>query len=256
MSASRAIACTAARASAASARAWASGGAGALEPAGELGRGGERLQRVLGLPPLLVGFVAARREAGRGFLERREAGGDLAAPSLAGSRILARFFETTGGGAQRLAGVLFGRGGGGQSWLAPVRPRCAARRRHGARPRPRGSDRRAGSSRPGAVPPGSALRRRRQNRPSATDRPVSRPGAGRLSAVSAIARLRLASTRPIWASRRASAGGAETHLPSGSTPGGKAGSSAPSPLTDQWAGAETLVEASRSSPSAAPSAAS
>ena len=61
-------------------------------------------------------------------------------------------------------------------------------------------------------------------------------------------------TTPIWARRRASSGGAVTWAASASTPSGKVGSPSIGPESDQRIGALGSTGASRSSPSAAPSA--
>ena len=190
-------------------------------------------------PVFSLGFVAARCEAGRRFLERRDAGDDLAAPSLGSSRILARFFETTGGGAQRLAGVLFGRGGGGSMACA----RSASARRTSAARRAASASRVRSPSRffsarrraAGVGASAAAIKPSQRHRSPCFE-------TRRWPTFSSFCKCApsLRSTRPIWASRRASAGGAVTHLPRGSTPGGKAGSSAPSPLTDQWAGRRNI----------------
>ena len=221
-------------------------------------RVGQRGQRWRGA---LLPRFALRRDRRRAARPRRSSassreaiGGGLA--RQLGCRGRAPSASAPSALAHRLA-----RGALGIGWRRVAALRCgearrAARSRRRARaPHPRA--RRGGCAGAGAAPPRSACRRARRN-PSQRHKPPSRltsrwPGA----APPAAARPRRQSaTMPICARRRASAGGRGHVRGQRRRAGGQRAARRNRPRPRQWIGASLSSGAVRSSPSAAPSAAS
>ena len=110
-------ACRCARASAAAARSCAAAARAASSAIAKFGRRDEFGQRGLGFGAIGAGFVAARREALRGFLERRKPRRDLRLFALGLGGGFARAFDRAQGVAMRLPGLGLGRGFGSQLGL-------------------------------------------------------------------------------------------------------------------------------------------
>ncbi len=94
----------------------------------------------------------------------------------------------------------------------------------------------------------------RRSRPSASRSPSGDTSRWPVLSFEASCGPRSRLTTPIWARRRANSGGAVTWDASASTPSGNDGSPWTTPRFDQRIGALSSTGASRSSPSAAPSA--
>ena len=220
----------------------------------DLGGGRERGERCFGL--LLAGarLVAAGGEPGLGFVERGDPRG------VAGDLALRGGVQFTGcvglllRGAPPVAGAGFRRRGRRRPSPLRLRRRRACRRRRRARraSSPSMSASRPRSARRRAAPVGAcASAAKPSQRHRSPSRDTSRwPGFSMATRPAASAR----ATTPICARRRASSGGAVTCRDSGSAPCGSAGSVGSIAAPVQRIGEDGSAGASRSSPSAAPSA--
>ena len=198
---------------------------------------------------------ASRRLSASRKAER--VGPSLGLAPFGGGELFARGVE----GAARFAGGVerLRFGASRRLWLRPARRRLpsAAAPPPRAPPRPRARGRRGGSWPRAAAPRRRALRRRWKNRPSARGRRRGRRAAGRARARRAGVARPPCSTTPIWRRRRRSAGGRQSDVREGRDAGGQGRIGLARAGVGPVGGSrDGLVEASRSSPSAAPSAVS
>ena len=145
----------------------------------QLGRRGERLDRLRGVVLGGERLVAACREADLGFGERREPRGQAVRLALGRRVRVARRVGLRLRLAPRIARLALGRDRRRELGFRRLDGAALARPHRCARGRAPHRDRRGGSSPRAAAPPRSAHSRRPQSRPSATGRLRARPAAGR-----------------------------------------------------------------------------